>query len=498
VDEPTTKYLDRDGAALAYQVFGAGPENAIWVPEIVGHLDLLWADPHFHGTLQRIGSFSRCAMFQRRGFGLSDPVPYSPTVEQQADDILAVMDAVGMRRATLGGHFGTCAAVALVAARNPERVKNLLLVQPVAIGPYADAAAANGWEPGVAEALLPVWDYFVADWGSGQTIRLLSEALASSSYNRHLMGLMERCSATPAAARAYRDWLVQSDFIDVFRNVRVPTRVLCIPGSEIPEALPRRVAELIDGVEYATLPEAPPGSSLGEVWVPVVTNFLELVNGHVAAYEPDRFLGTVVFTDLVGSTELLNRIGDSAYRDLLEAHERQVRRQVDLDGGRLIKVTGDGTFSVFDGPNRAVRCAQAICQQARELGIEVRAGAHTGEVEHTHGMDISGMTVHIGARVAAEASGGEVLVSRTVRDLAIGSGLTFDPRGERELRGVPGRWDLYAVIAAGAPAITSTTNAPTPTVADRVALRVAQRAPRVARRAVGIGNAWQRRRAKAT
>ena len=495
MDEPTTKYLERDGAALAYQLFGSGAHDAIWVPEIVGHLDLLWADPHFHGDLERVGSFARCAMLQRRGFGLSDPVPYSPTVEQQADDIVAVMDAVGMRRATLGGHFAMCGAVALVAARHPERVKNLLLVQPLATGPHADTAAANGWDPGVAEALEPRWEELVTQWGSGHTAHLLSEALGSSSYNRRLMGLLERCSATPAAARAYVDWLLPTDFIDVFRNVRVPTQIFQIAGSWIPEAPQRRVAELIAAAEYATVPDGAPGSSMGEFWVPILTTFVELITGQVTTFAPDRFLGTVVFTDVVGSTELLNRLGDAAYRELREAHERQVRRQVDLDRGRLVKVIGDGTFSIFDGPSAAVRCAKAICEQARDLGIEVRAGAHTGEVEHTQGMDLSGMTVHIGARVAGEASGGEVLVSRTVRDLAIGSGLTFEPRGERALRGVPGQWDLYAVTADGAQAITSSTTPPTPTITDRVALRVAQRAPRVARRVVAVGNAWQRRRA---
>lgn len=492
MDSVATRYVERDGAALAYQVIGDGAHDVVFLSEINGHLDLLWTDPDIHGLFERLATFSRLVIMQRRGFGLSEPVAYTPTVEQQAEDVLAVMDAVGMQQATLAAVFSMCAPVALVAAASPQRVKGLLLWHPWVTGPLSPAAQKYGWLPNNDDYVRD-WSQAFEQWGSGRTIDLF-DAGTATAYNRRLMGMLERCSATPTAARAYFDWSVRSDHSEIMRAVSVPTRVLRVPRNNAPESAVRAVAELIDGAEYFELPESPFGASMGEAWLPVFDHLAELVTGHTMT-ESGRFLGTVLFTDVVGSTELLASLGDARYRELRAAHERQVRLQVEDDGGRLVSAVGDGTFSVFDGPSRAVRCARTICLQAAELGLPVRAGVHSGELERT-GRDVTGMSVHIGARVSALAGPGEVLVSRTVHDLAIGSGLVFHGRGDHELKGVPGRWELFALAEVGEQERTATAESPMPTVMDRAALRIAQRAPRLARGAVAAGNAWQRRRAK--
>jgi class 3 adenylate cyclase/pimeloyl-ACP methyl ester carboxylesterase len=490
-----TRYLDRDGVALAYQVIGSGPNDAVFAIEITGHLDLLWTDPHCHAQIERIASFSRTVLMQRRGIGMSDPVPYVPTVEQQADDIVAVMDAVGMRQATLRGSFTTCAAVALVAARNPERVSNLLLIQPFAAGGLADTALERGWPPEQIQPLVDLTYEVFEQWGTGRSLEVWDRG-QNTGYNRRLMGMLERCSATPATARAYCDWAVRTDFASIFKAVTVPTRVLRIPLNLMPEPLVRDVLTLIPHAEYVELAETAYGTALGEAWQPIFDHMLELVNADFAVTDADRFLGTVLFTDVVGSTELLTRVGDARYRELRDRHERTVRLEVERHHGRLVSVTGDGSFSVFDGPSRAVHCADAICTAAGGDDLDVRAGVHTGELERTSGHDVTGLTVHIGARVAAEADAGEVLVSRTVRDLTLGSGLAYDDAGIHHLKGVPGEWELYAVTHAPVVVASGAADAPEPTAVDKVALRLAQRAPRLARTAVAAGNAWQRRRAK--
>jgi class 3 adenylate cyclase/pimeloyl-ACP methyl ester carboxylesterase len=496
VDSVPTRYLDRDGASFAYQVIGSGPTDLVVVAEMVGHLDLMWTDPYFHRLVERVASSARMLVFQRRGFGLSDPVAYQVTLEQQAADILAVMDDVGVRSAMMAAPFSLCGGPVLVAATNPDRVQGLVLMNPFAAGPLAPSAHDVGYSDATIEMYMTRYGDVIDHWGSGRTVDVWDPGQATG-YNRRLAGILERCSATPSAARAHFDWTVHLDLVDILRAVRVPTRVLRIPGNFIPEAVVRRVAELIEGAQYVVLPETPHGTPMGEAWMPYFDHIFELATGHATRPEADRFLGTVLFTDIVDSTQLLSRLGDAAYRDLHAAYERLVQLQVDRQSGRLVNVTGDGTFSIFDSPSRAVRCAAIICTEAAKFGIEVRAGLHSGELEYTHGRDVTGMTVHIGARVAAAAGAGEVLVSRTVRDLAIGSGLQFRERGVHALKGVPGTWDLHALAHAGEPNITASSQAPAPTVMDRAALSIAQRAPRLARRLVGAGNAWQRRRSTA-
>ena len=491
MDPPATSYLDRDGAAFAYQVVGTGPADVVFYLEINQHLDLCWTDPHIHSLFEHGATYSRTAYLQARGFGLSEPVGYTATIEQQADDILAVMDAVGMRRATLVGVFGNCGAPALVAAKAPQRVSGLVLINPFAQGVQGTTDELRGWTEAEVEEYIEGFRSVVGHWGSGETMQMWDPA-NDTAFNRRLLALLERCSATPAAAAAYVDWFMKLDVSDVLSAVQVPTRVLRVPTNRVPGAAVAYVADLIPGATLHVLPVAKPGSSIGEAWVPVWDHVEEVATGGHRAVDADRFLGSVLFTDVVSSTELLARLGDAGYRELRGSHERQVRLEVERHGGRLVDVVGDGTMSVFDGPTRAVRCGQAICADAAELGIAVRAGVHTGELERS-GPSVSGMTVHIGARVGSAAGPGEVVVSRTVHDLVVGSGLMFVSRGEQTLKGVPGTWELYALTEAAAQDGTVPAEGPAPTGLDRAYLETARRSPRAARAAIRLGNAWQRR-----
>jgi len=494
MDPVPTRYVDRDGDALAFQVMGDGPVDIVNFYELGMHLDLFWTDPDIHSLFERGTTFSRSVYFQRRGFGLSDQISYTPTIEQQADDVLAVMDEVGMRRATLVGILGTCGALALVAARAPERVHALVLVNPLVEGVEGNDDL-HGWTDAEQEAFVEGYRHAFANWGSGESIGMW-DPVQSTPYNRRQMGLMERCSATPAAARAYYDWIMQMDIEDVLRSARVPTRVLRLPTTPVPEAAVRYIAELLPEATFHTLPATPPGASMGQAWLPIADHIEEVATGSPHSADADRFLGTVLFTDVVSSTELLASVGDAKYREMRSAHERLVRLAVESVGGQVMTVSGDGTLSVFDGPSKAVRCAETICEESADARIDVRCGVHTGELERD-GSNVTGMTVHIGARVGAAAGPGEVVVSRTVHDLVVGSGLSFASRGDQELKGVPGLWELFSVTHAGEQSATLPAEESMQTTLDTMALEAARRAPRISRAALRMANALERRRARA-
>jgi len=494
MDPVPTQYIDRDGAALAYQVIGDGPVDIVHFLEISQHLDLMWTDPDIHHNFEHVSRVARNIIFQRRGFGLSDQVPYVPTLEQQADDVIAVMDAVGVRSATLVAWFTTCGAMTLVAAREPERVDNLVLIDPLAQGPEA-SGELHGWTDAEKQKATETLRHVVATWGSGVLMDVFNPVMATA-FNRRLMALLERSSATPAAARANLETLVRQDIQDVLRSVQVPTRVIRSYIDAWPEAAVRYVSELIPSSTYHVLPPPLPGTSLGKASIPVNDQFEEMATGTRHAASADRFLGTVLFTDVVSSTALLAKVGDTSYQQLRADHERQVRLAVERLGGDLMTVTGDGTLSVFDSPSAAVRCAETICREAEQSGIAVRAGIHTGELERD-GMNVTGLTVHIGARVGAAAEPGQVLVSRTVHDLVGGSGLTFASRGEHDLKGIPGRWELYAVTQAGDQPEDLPLEESMQTSMDKMVLQTARTAPAFVRAAVRLGNAIERRRARA-
>jgi class 3 adenylate cyclase len=494
VDAPDAQYIERDGALLAYQVVGSGPVNVLWMGEGAQHFDLAWTDPSIHDLYERAASYSRTAYLQPRGMGLSEPIQYRPTLEQQADDVLAVLDAAGMERATLVGTLSTSAAVALAAAKAPERVTGLVLLKALPCGPLAPDAEQHGWTAESAATYAASWRAVVERWGTGATLEMWDAVLATP-FNRRLMAMLERCSATPAVAKSYLEAGLRVDPTQFVAAIQAPTRVLYIPTSPEPVEVVRRVADLIPHATFHELSPAPPGASIGEAYLEVWQHVEEVATGAPYRADADRFLGTVMFTDVVSSTELLARIGDASYRELRAAHERQVRLLVERAGGRLLNVIGDGTISLFDGPTRAVHCAQQITSAAADSGVEVRVGIHTGELERT-GRDVTGLSVHVGARICALADGGEVLVSGVVRDLVAGSRLTFVDRGAHVLKGVPGEWGLYVLAGSQDESPELPAEAPITTALDRMALRTARSAPRAARAMMRVGNAVQRRRAR--
>ncbi|SEM15493.1 adenylate/guanylate cyclase domain-containing protein [Rhodococcus maanshanensis] len=489
MDPPGTRYVERDGHALAYQVVGEGDVDVVWYFELNMHLDLLWTDPQIHYLLDRGTTFARTAYLQRRGVGLSDPVDHIPTLEQQAGDLLAVMDEIGMRSATLVGVASACGPVALLAARAPERVAGLVLIQAFAER-LLGTGTPPGWDPADIERFIGGWRSAYAHWGSGASVPMWDPAV-DSPFNRRLMALLERCTSTPATAQAHFEHILRVGYSEALPSIQCPTRVLLVPASPVSRGASRHVADLIPNGSFHLLPQAPAGASLGEAWVPILDHVEVVATGEHHPGHADRFLAALLFTDPVGSTEVLARIGDDAYRDLLAAHERSVRVEVEQAGGSLVNVTGDGTFSVFDGPVAAIRCAERVRRGARELGLEVRAGVHTGDVQRA-GPELTGMTVHVGARIGAAAAAGEVLVSRAARDLSMGSGLSFVDHGERKLKGVPGRWRLYALAGADHTPRTVSRKAPRLSLIDQALLRTARRAPQVLRAAVSMAYARQR------
>jgi class 3 adenylate cyclase len=495
VDPPPTEYVEREGSQLAYQVIGTGPLNLVVYLEVVQHLDLCWTDPHVHRNFERLAGLGRSVIFQRRGFGLSEPVPYLPTVEQQAEDVLAIMDAAGMDRAALFGTFSTCFPVAMVAACAPERVTTLLLHVPWADGLPTGTELYPGWRPDEAAGYAAAFETAYGKWGSGLVANMWTEAL-DAPFNRRLMGLLERSSATPSVARAHGEWFSRIDMSDVFRAIQVPTHVIRQDSDRIPADVVRRVTDLIPGAVYRSLPPISAGFSLGEAYSPIIDYAEEMLFSGEGTPVRSRSLGTILITDIVGSTDLLVNLGDAAYRRLRDDHERHVHLAVENAGGRLVKVLGDGTLSVFDGPGRAVRCAETIRRDAAQLGLQIRAGIHAGEIELAGG-DLAGLSVHIAARVSTAAKPGEILVSQTVHDIVLGSGFAFADRGEHALKGVPGRWRLYRLAESSDGAVPVEVGPSIQTLADRSALVAARRLPATMRTLMRFGNSLQRRRAGA-
>ena len=495
MDAPEARYLERDGALLAYQVVGNGAANVLTVGEMAQHWDLAWTDPHLHDLYERGAVFSRTAYMQMRGLGLSEPIRYWPTLEQQADDVIAVLDAAEMETATLVGSLTTCGAVAVAAAKAPERVDSLVLFKGIACGPLADDALKHGWTPDEVARNVAGWRAVMDRWGSGSSLEMWDSVLATP-YNRRLMAMLERCSATPAFARLYSEASLSIDLTPYLPAIEAPTRVLYSPTGAEPEALLRRTVELLPNATFHALAPPSPGYSIGEAYMEIGEVIEEMVTGVPHRPDAERFLGTVLFTDVVASTELLARIGDADYREVRAAHERHVRLLVEEAGGRLVNVTGDGTFSVCSSPSRAVRCARDIARSANELNLQVRASVHTGELVRVPG-DLSGLSVHIGARIRSLARPDEVLVSSTVRDLVAGSELAFVDRGVHELKGVPGKWALFALAETAAQPAAVPDEPLLATPLDRAALRTARTAPRTMRAVMRVGNAVQRYRARA-
>ena len=436
VPMPTTRYATSGDASIAYQVVGDGPVDLVSIGGPASHLDLEWENPMAARVLERLGSFARVVRFDRRGTGLSDPVERPPTLEQQADDLRAVMDAIGLEKAALWA--GSDAGLgALFAATHPDRVNALILWGVAARG-------ADIITPGTQERMLKALE----NHGENGFIELYVPSRANDRDFADWWGRYVRASASPGMARKILELVLQSDLTGILPTIQVPTLVLHITGDElVPLELGRELADQIPGARFVEIPGTDNYPWAGD-WAtqvePILDAVEEFLTGSRQPHVSDRVLSTVLFTDIVGSTERAATLGDRRWRELLGKHDAIVREQIGRWRGRAVKSVGDGFLATFDGPERAVRCAHTVVRELEPVGLRVRAGVHTGECERM-GDDVGGIAVHIGARVAAAADGGEVLVSGTVKDLVVGSGLNFEDRGESQLKGVPGEWRLFAL-----------------------------------------------------
>jgi pimeloyl-ACP methyl ester carboxylesterase len=442
VQPPETQYARcADGVHVAYQVFGTDGPDVVFIPGFVSHLELTWQMPGLSRFMERLAAFSRVITFDKRGTGLSDPVPVSelPTLEQRMDDLRAVMDGAGSERAVIVGVSEGGPMATLFAASHPDRVAGLVLIATTARFRYADDAPW-GWSDRLVQFNL---EYTESSWGTGASI----EALAPTAVADPLFdpGRFERSAASPGAATALVRMVADTDARAVLSSISAPT--LVVHRTEDPiirvEA-GRDLAARIPGARLVELPGA--DHAFFSDPDPVCDQVEEFVTGAPAHGEPDRVLATMLFTDIVGSTRMAAEVGDRRWRELLDAHDTVVGRQLERFRGRSVKHTGDGHLAAFDGPARAIRCGLAIRDGVRALGLTVRVGIHTGEVE-LRGDDLAGISVVTAARVMAHADDDEVWVSSTVRDLVAGSGLRFEDRGEHDLKGVPGAWQLWEVAA---------------------------------------------------
>jgi class 3 adenylate cyclase len=433
MERPPTRFARSGDAMIAYQVVGEGELDLVLVGGPASHLDLQWEDPFSAQAIERFASFARVLRFDRRGTGLSDPVEAAPTLEQQVDDLRAVLAAAGLDRVAVMGAV-EAGLSAMFAATYPDRVISLVLVNT----PPAGGAVLT------EERREQLLDVIENHWGEGTLVSIFAPERAKDPRFADWWTRFERAAVSPAMARKLVAFNMDTDLRAVLPSVRVPTLVLHqSDNSLVPVALGRETAGLIPGARFMEFPGTDvygwPGAD-----DPAMDEIEEFLTGRRRPREPERVLATVLFTDICGSTEMAAEVGDKAWRDLLDRHNQLVRGELENWRGREVKTLGDGFIATFDGPARGVRCAQAIVENVAGLGLEVRAGLHTGECELLDG-DVAGIAVHIGARISAMADAGEVLVSSTVKDLAVGSGLEFSDRGVHALQGVPGEWRAYAV-----------------------------------------------------
>ena len=441
---PQTRYAQApDGVSIAYQVLGDGPRDLVWVPGWVSHLEAAWEEPTLARFFERLASFSRLILFDKRGTGMSDrgSVSELPTLETRMSDVLAVCDAVGSDRAALLGVSEGAPMCALFAATYPGRTTAIIL-----FGGYARRLEAPDYPIGSSlEAREAFHEEIARDWGGPVGLDIRAPSRIHDERFRANWARYLRMGASPAAVLALTRMNAEIDVRPILGSIRVPTLVVHRSGDRtIPVEAGRYLAEHIP---KASLVEVPGDDHLPWIGDPdrVLGEIEEFLTGVRHQAEPDRVLATVLFTDIVGSTKRAAELGDKAWGELLHAHHAVVREQLARYGGHEMGTAGDGFLATFDGPARAARCGLAIASAVRQLGLEIRAGLHTGEVEQTPDGGIRGLAVHIGARIGALAKPGEVLASRTVKDLVVGSGLVFEDRGAATLRGVPDEWQLYAV-----------------------------------------------------
>lgn len=437
---PDVHYAQSGDVSIAFQVFGEGELDLVIVPGYFSHVQMIWDFAPMAHFLGRLGSFARVAFFDRRGSGLSDPVDHAPTLEERMDDVRAVMDAAEMERAAIFGWSEGAAMSILLAATHPERVDRLALYGGLARSTYAEdyefATPADVYNEARRELIAPFW-------GTGATLEIAAPSVADDEELRAFFGRMERASASPRMFGELVEMFLDLDVRDAARAVRVSTLILHRRKDLLVNVRHGRwLAENMPTARYVELEGADhnfwhhPEQILGELQ--------SFFTGSSPAPDPDRVLATVLFTDMVDSTRLAVAAGDARWREILARHEAEARECVSEAGGRVVKWTGDGLMATFDGPGRGIECARSIIARAARRDLGVRAGLHTGEIERV-GEDVAGVGVHIAARVGGIAKSGEILVSRTVKDLVTGSPLRFDDRGAHTLKGLSEEWSLYAV-----------------------------------------------------
>jgi pimeloyl-ACP methyl ester carboxylesterase len=440
---PQTKYALNDGAHIAYQVWGQGDIDLVLVPGFISHLEIIWEQPAARRFLERLGSFARVIAFDRRGTGLSDPtsVDHAPDLETRVHDLLAVMDAAGSECAALFGQSEGAPTAILFAATFPERTRALVLSGPMARTTYAED---HPWLPTTEDFTEAAVEFLLPAWGTGVTIDVSAPSLEDDPDTVAFYGRLERGSITPGMLASVAMMFYDTDVRAVLPAVRVPTLVMHRHGDRLVNIRSGRyVAEHIEGARFVEIPgiDHSPWFDRPEAYLDEIEEFL---TGNRSAGTPERKLATVMFTDIVASTERAAELGDTHWRDLLDRHDHIVRAEIERFGGSEIKTTGDGFLATFDGPAAAIRCARAIRVATHAIGVGVRIGLHAGEIEIIDD-DIGGISVHVAARVCALAGDGEVLATRTVKDLVAGSGIAFEPRGTYTLKGVPDDWELFAL-----------------------------------------------------
>jgi class 3 adenylate cyclase len=439
---PTTRYAKSGDVHIAYQVVGEGPVDLVLILGWFSHLEYQWEDPALARFLNRLASFSRLIVFDKRGTGLSDRVAESalPTLEQRMDDIRAVMDAAGSNRAAMFGVSEGGPLSTLFAATYPARTAALIMY-----GAYAKWIRADDypWAP-TRQEHETAFKVYEKHWGTPIGLNILAPSVANDEQVRQWWAHQMRVSASPGAGVTLYRMNIEVDIRAILPTIRVPTLILHRSGDRlVPCRAGRYMAAQIQAAKFVELPGDDHIAWIGDT-EPLMAEVQEFMTGERPALEADRVLATVLFIDIVQSTQRATAIGDSRWRDLVRNYQQQVGKEVARLGGRVVNTAGDGVFAIFDGPVRAIKCARAVKNVVGTLGLAIRSGIHTGECV-IEGNDVTGVAVHIGARVAARANPGEILLSSTVKDLIAGSRIECSDRGSHVLKGVAGRWRLFAV-----------------------------------------------------
>lgn len=441
LERPSTRFATtRDGLSIAYQRFGVGDHDLVYMPGTLSHVELSWELPGWRYTYERLASFSRFVKLDKRGSGLSDRHLGTGAPEDRIEDFRAVMDAEEIDRAVLLGHSEGGTLAALFAALHPERVDGLIMASSFPYGPLCDRHPRPESARPVAEAMLA---RLAEEWGTGRAASMWLEG----ELDIDLAGRIERYTSTPAAIVEYMRETLRIDVREILPAIQAPTLVVHGRHDQLmPFLFAEQLAAAIPAAGLVALDWGHGGVD-EQTFEPVIGVVEEWLTGRrtAPAIEPDRVLATVLFTDLVGSTDRANELGDSEWRQLLDRHDTICRRSMERHRGRLVKLTGDGIVATFDGPGRAIDCAHELAGNLAGLGVTIRAGAHTGEIE-IRGDDIAGLAVHLAARVQAQAADGEVWVTPVVPSLVVGSGHQFDTRGTHKLKGFDGQWELSAAI----------------------------------------------------